>query len=63
MITRWPIAYMCFRSPIRRRERGYILLTLMLFVALLLITVALVSALTAMQLAIHGREVAIDPGV
>jgi beta-lactam-binding protein with PASTA domain len=31
----------------------------MLFVALLLTTVALVSALTAMQLAIHGREVAI----
>jgi eukaryotic-like serine/threonine-protein kinase len=31
----------------------------MLFLALVLMTVALISALTAMQLAIHGREVAI----
>src|SRR6202044_3421492 len=31
----------------------------MLLLALVLMTVALISALTAMQLAIHGREVAI----
>ena len=31
----------------------------MLLLALVLLTVALISALTAMQLAIHGREVAI----
>ena len=33
----------------------------MLLLALVLMTVALISALTAMQLAIHGREVAIPP--
>jgi len=31
----------------------------MLLLALVLLTVALISALTAMQLAIHGHEVAI----
>jgi eukaryotic-like serine/threonine-protein kinase len=31
----------------------------MLLLALVLMTVALISALTAMQMAIHGREVAI----
>jgi len=31
----------------------------MLLLALVLMTVALISALTAMRLAIHGREVAI----
>ena len=33
----------------------------MFLLALVLMTVALISALTAMQLAIHGREVAIPP--